>query len=55
MQNKLDDLQKSFLEELEKVEDREQIAELQNKFLWKKGELKAILQRHHQAMIYNEL
>ncbi len=43
MQNKLDNLQKSFLEEILTVENREQIAELQNKFLWKKGELKAIL------------
>ena len=43
MQEKLDNLQKSFLEEIKNVESREQIAELQNKFLGKKGELKAIL------------
>ena len=43
MQDKLDNLQKSFLEEIQKIENREQIAELQNKFLGKKGELKAIL------------
>jgi len=43
MQEKLDNLQKSFLEEIQTVKNREQIAELQNKFLGKKGELKAIL------------
>jgi len=43
MQNKLDALEKSFLEEVETLENREQIAELQNKFLWKKWELKSIL------------
>jgi len=43
MQEKLDNLQKSFLEEIKTVKNREQIAELQNKFLGKKGELKAIL------------
>ncbi len=43
MQNKLDALEKSFLEEVEKLENREQIAELQNKFLGKKWELKSIL------------
>jgi len=43
MQNKLDNLKKSFLEDLEKLENREKILELQNKFLGKKGELKAIL------------
>jgi len=43
MQTKLDNLKISFLEELEKLENREQILELQNKFLGKKGELKAIL------------
>ena len=43
MQNKLDNLKKSFLEDLEKLENREEIIELQNKFLGKKGELKAIL------------
>jgi phenylalanyl-tRNA synthetase alpha chain len=43
MQTKLDNLKISFLEELEKLESREAILELQNKFLGKKGELKAIL------------
>jgi phenylalanyl-tRNA synthetase alpha chain len=43
MQNKLDNLKISFLEELEKLEHREEISELQNRFLGKKGELKAIL------------
>jgi len=43
MQDKLDSLQKTFLEDLEKLENREEILELQNKFLGKKGELKAIL------------
>ncbi len=43
MQTKLDNLKKSFLEDLEKIEDRNKIFDLQNKFLGKKGELKAIL------------
>ncbi len=43
MQEKLDNLKISFLEALNEVENREQIAELQNNFLGKKGELKAIL------------
>ena len=43
MQNKLDALEKLFLEEVKTLENREEIAELQNKFLWKKGELKSIL------------
>ena len=43
MQAKLDNLKKSFLEDLEKLEDRDKIFDLQNKFLGKKGELKAIL------------
>jgi len=43
MQEKLDNLKISFLEELEKLENRDGIFELQNKFLGKKGELKAIL------------
>lgn len=43
MQAKLDNLKKVFLEELEKLQNREEILELQNKFLGKKGELKAIL------------
>ncbi len=43
MQEKLDNLKTSFLEELKKLENREEIFELQNKFLGKKGELKSIL------------
>jgi phenylalanyl-tRNA synthetase alpha chain len=43
MQNKLDNLKEIFLSDLEKLENREQILQLQNKFLGKKGELKAIL------------
>ena len=43
MQTKLDNLKISFLEELKKLENREEIFDLQNKFLGKKGELKAIL------------
>ena len=43
MQNKLDNLKKSFLEDLEKLQNRDEILDLQNKFLGKKGELKAIL------------
>jgi phenylalanyl-tRNA synthetase alpha chain len=43
MQEKLDNLKTNFLEELEKLENREEILDLQNKFLGKKGELKAIL------------
>jgi len=43
MQEKLDNLKIIFLEELEKLESREEILELQNKFLGKKGELRAIL------------
>jgi len=33
MQNKLDALEKLFLEEVKTLENREEIAELQNKFL----------------------
>ncbi len=43
MQNKLNTLEKSFLKELELLKNREQLSELQNKFLGKKWELKAIL------------
>ena len=43
MQEKLNNLQKTFFEDLEKIENREEIIDLQNKFLGKKGELKAIL------------
>jgi len=43
MQTKLDNLKKSFLEDLKKLEKVEEIFELQNKFLGKKWELKAIL------------
>ena len=43
MQEKLNNLQKIFFEDLEKIENREEIIDLQNKFLGKKGELKAIL------------
>jgi len=43
MQDKLDNLKINFLKDLEKLENREEILEIQNKFLGKKGELKAIL------------
>ena len=43
MQEKLDNLKFNFLDDLEKLENREEILEIQNKFLGKKGELKAIL------------
>ena len=43
MQEKLDNLKINFLKDLEKLENREEILEIQNKFLGKKGELKAIL------------
>lgn len=43
MQKKLDNLKINFLEELKKLKNREDILEIQNKFLGKKGELKAIL------------
>lgn len=43
MQEKLNNLQKTFFEDLEKIENKEEIIDLQNKFLGKKGELKAIL------------
>jgi hypothetical protein len=36
MQTKLENLKISFLEELEKLENREDILDLQNKFLGKK-------------------
>jgi hypothetical protein len=43
MQTKLDNLKNSFLEKLKKLKNREEILELHNKFLGKKGELKSIL------------
>ena len=43
MQDKLDNLKINFLKDLEKLENREEILEIQNKFLGKKGALKAIL------------
>ncbi|MDQ7022598.1 MAG: phenylalanine--tRNA ligase subunit alpha [Candidatus Gracilibacteria bacterium] len=43
MKNKLDNLKKSFLEDLEKLQNRDEIIEIQNKYLGKKGELKSIL------------
>jgi phenylalanyl-tRNA synthetase alpha chain len=43
MQNKLNSLKKEFLENLEKITNKENLKELETDFLGKKGKLKDIL------------